>query len=153
MSYQVFWIIENQVLYDNQSGDVTVDEIRALSAEIADMLEDAYQQNRGFVVAILDMREANVTKLLQTHTPAGIRHVTDALDPRIWKMKKGFTILITNRAHVKIIISLITMLVSQPITTVASFDEAIEITANMYPELRETLQTWKGADPLAQQNQ
>ena len=148
MPYQLFWVIKDRVFYDNQTGDVTAQEIHELTTRIGNYLDDAYQRNSGIVIGILDMREANLSNLVQSHTPAGIRHITDAIDPRIWKVKKGFTILITNQSHVKIIISIITMLVSQPITTVASFDEALEITANMYPELRKDLEVWKGVDPL-----
>jgi len=149
MPYQLFWVIKDRVFYDNQTGNVTVEEIHDLTTQIADYLDDAYQTNPGIVIGILDMREANLSNLVQSPTPAGIRPITEAIDPRIWKTKKGFTILITNRSHVKIIISLITMLVSQPITTVAGFDEALDIAANMYPELRAELAAWIGADPLA----
>ena len=149
MPYQLFWVIKDRVFYENQTGKVTASEIHDLTIQIADYLDDAYQRNHGIVIGILDMREANLSNLVQSHTPAGIRQITDAIDPRIWKVKKGFTVLITNRTHVKMVISLITMLVSQPITTVGNFDEALDVAATMYPDLRVELEMWKGADPLA----
>lgn len=148
MPYQVQWMVPDRVLYDSQSGDVTTDEIHDLTTEIADMLDEAYKKNLGVVVAIMDMREANLSHLVQSHSPAGIRRITDAIDPRIWKVRQGFTILITNRKHVQIIISLITKLFAQPLTTVGSFDEAVKVAKTMYPELRDQLDPWEGADPF-----
>jgi hypothetical protein len=147
MPYQVMWLVRDRVLYESQSGDVTLDEIRELTTQIADLLDIAYTKFPGSIVAILDMREANLSHLVESHTPAGIRRIAEAIDPRIWKARKGFTILITSRTHVQIVISLITKVFSQPITTVGSFDEALEVATTMYPELRGVLEGWWGGDP------
>ena len=150
MPYQVLWLVQDRVLYDSQSGDVTVAEIRELTIQIADLLEAAYQKYPGSIVAILDMREANLAHLTDAHSPAGVRRIADAIDPRIWKARKGFTILITTRKHVQVVISLITKIFSQPITTTGSFDEALELAITMYPELEATLGDWRGRDPFAE---
>lgn len=150
MPYQVQWLVQDRVLYDSQFGDVTLDEIRALTVRIADMLESAYANNTGNIVAILDMREANLVTMSESHTPAGIRRIADSIDPRIWKARKGFTILITTRTHVQIVISLITKIFAQPITTVGSFDEALAVATTMYPELEPLLAGWQGRDPFVE---
>src|SRR5690242_10896336 len=123
MPYHVSWLVQDRVLYDRKWDDITPEEIRALNRQIADTLHQAYQKKLGIVIAILDMRDANLSHLMQSHSPAGIRRITDAIDPRIWKVKQGFTILITARKHVKVVISLITKVSAQPMTTVESFDE------------------------------
>ena len=148
MPYQLLWMVPDRVLYDSQWGDVTPDEVHDLTTHIADLLDEAYKKNLGVVVAIMDMREANMAHLVQSHSPTGIRRITDAIDPRIWKVRQGFTILITNRKHIQIIISIITKLFAQPLTTVGNFDEAVMVAKTMYPELREQLDPWEGADPF-----
>lgn len=147
MSYQVKWIIENQVLYIQQAGDVSLDDLRASSKLIADHIFSAYAATpENVVIGIVDMSDARFGSLLRAAIPIVVKQVADIIDPRIWDAKPGFTVLVTSSERAKLAISLVIKISAQPLTTVATLDEALTVISAMYPELRTQLESYKLAD-------
>jgi hypothetical protein len=150
MAYQVWWIVENRVLYIRQPLDLTLEDIRDSTRDIADHIEAAYQHNpTPLIIGVLDMREATVDRLMRSALSVAVKNVVDVIDPRVWKAKPGFIILITTSNTVKLLIYPVIKLSSQPITTVATLAEALTVVSYMYPELQTELDDFRKTDLFA----
>jgi len=150
MTYQVWWIVDNRVLYIRQSPDVTLEDIRASTKAIADHIEEAYKQTpSSLIIGILDMRATTVDRIMRSALSAAIKNVVDVIDPRVWKAKPGFLILVTTSNTVKVIIFPVIRLSSQPLTTVATLAEALTVVSYMYPELQSQLDAYRDSDLFA----
>jgi hypothetical protein len=144
MSYQVFWIVENHVLYISLSGDVTLDDFRDSSKHIADHMDAAYSSGSSdIIIGIIDLREAALAMLLRSVISAAAQAIADVIDPRIWNAKPGFTVLITTSEAAKMLTSIIIRLTSQPMTTIGTLAEALTVVSYMYPELQTQLDVYR----------
>jgi hypothetical protein len=145
MTYDVSWIIENHVLYIHYQGEVSLGDIRQSTRDVVDWVEAVYEQNpENTVIGVVDLTEANLNQILWTTTlNIIVKQVKDVIDPRITRLKTGFVALITDSERARIVISLLLRLFSQPLTTVASLDEALAIIDSMYPELAEQLEHYR----------
>lgn len=147
MSYQAFWIIKHRVLYNQLAGDITLDDFRGISKETADLITDAYTSLPGqMVIGVIDIREANLGQFLRLAMTAAVQNIADVIDSRVWKAKSGFVILITTSQSAKVITGMVIRLSAQPMTTVATLDEALTVVSYMYPELQAELNTFKTTD-------
>lgn len=147
MSYQVVWILPYQVLYIQEEGRLELDDIRDSTRLVAEHMMDAQDKApENTIIGIVDMQNASVNKLLRNALPLTIQSLSDVIDPRLWKLKQGFVVLITTSQSAKVIISLLIRLSAQPLTTVANFDEALAIIISMYPELATPLNEFKATD-------
>lgn len=147
MAYQVFWIVQHRVLYIQLAGDIVLDDFRDSSRQIADYMDEAYQTLPGSVViGIIDLREAHLGQFLRLAIAAAVQSIADVLDPRVWKAKSGFVVLITTSQSAKIITSMVIRLTTQPMTTIGTLDEALTVVGYMYPELHDPLNAFKETD-------
>ena len=109
--------------------------------DIADMLAVSYQDApTNTIIGLVDMSHANLESLLRSAVTVVVKQVSDVIDPRIWQSKPGFTILITGSERAKIMISLVVKISNQPMTSVGSMEEALNIIRSMFPELNEALE-------------
>jgi len=145
MAYDVSWIIENHVLYIHYQGKVSLDDIRQSTRQVVDWVEAVYEQNpENTVIGVVDLTEANLNQILWTTTlNIIVKQVKDVIDPRITRLKTGFVALITDSERARTVISLLLRLFSQPLTTIASLDEALTVIASMYPELAAQLEHYR----------
>jgi|GEM_PF-6112000 len=135
MAYQVSWIVQHRVLYVRESGRVTLDDIRESTKLIADYMDDAYANSAALVIGIIDLRESKFALSLRT-LANGVQNIASVVDPRHWKAKPGFVVLVTTGESAKYITSLVIGLSKQPMTTVATIEEALMVVRYMYPELQ-----------------
>lgn len=142
MAYNVFWILEHRVLYISQSEQVTLEDIRLSSREIADSMEEAYKSGAAFIIGVLDMSSADLSRLLRSVLTTAADEIASVIDPRVWNAKPGFIILITASETARTILSLVVRLSSQPMTTVGTVDEALTVVGYMYPELAAELKAY-----------
>jgi hypothetical protein len=144
MSYQVSWIIPNHVLYIRYTDDLTLDDLRDSSRLMMEHLEVAYRDTpQNVITGVVDIREADLGSLFRSIMTVVVKQIADVIDPRIWKAKSGFVILITSSEYAKTAVSLVVKLSSQPMTTVATLDEALTVIASMYPELQTQIEDYK----------
>ena len=144
MSYQLSWVIPHRVFWLRQEAEVTLEQIRGFTREIADYIEVANRNTPdAALIGIIDMREADFSSLLRSALSLIVNQISEVVDPRIWKAKPGFVTLIINSERGQLAISLVIKISAQPMTTVATFDEALTIIGAMYPELEATLTTYK----------
>ncbi|MEQ8673698.1 MAG: hypothetical protein RLP44_11965 [Aggregatilineales bacterium] len=147
MSWQVYWIIENSVLYGNLSGNVTLEGIQGISTEIADHVEEAQKRKpQNVTIGIVDMREARIDMVVRALASARLHKIFDAVDARVWRFKPGFTVLIRSGDYVSMLVSVIIRISNQPMTTVGSLEEALEVITSMYPELSAQLDSYAQTD-------
>lgn len=143
MSHQVYWVIEDHVLYASQYGNISLESIHDISKDIADIVEASHQRAPDNVtIGIVDMREVRVDMVIRALASASIHKIFDVVDPRVWKFKPGFTVLITASDYVSMLVSIIIKISNQPMTTVGSLEEAIEVIKSMYPELTKQLDSY-----------
>ena len=145
MTYQVSWVIEDHVLYIHYSGNISLDDIRQSTRDVVDLIEAIYEQHpENTAIGVVDLTEANLNQILWTTTLSiVVKQVTDVIDPRITRLKTGFAVLITGSERARTVISLLLRLFSQPLTTVASLDEALTVIEAMYPKLGERLSHYR----------
>jgi hypothetical protein len=147
MAYQVFWVIQHRVLYIQLAGEITIDDFRYSSVEIGDAITEAYEQSLGnMVIGIVDLQQANLGRFLRLAMTTAVKTIADAIDPRCWQAKPGFTVLITSSQSARMITSLVIRMTSQPLTTVATLGESLTVVSYMYPELQEQLDTFKATE-------
>ena len=147
MSWQVYWIIEDNVLYGNLSGNVTLEGIQGISKEIADQVEEAQKRKpENVTIGIVDMREARIDMVVRALASARLHKIFDAVDARVWRFKPGFTVLIRSGDYVSMLVSVIIRISNQPMTTVGSLEEALEVITSMYPELGAQLDSYAQTD-------
>ena len=147
MSWQVYWIIENSVLYGNLSGNVTLEGIQGISTEIADNVEESQKREpQNVTIGIVDMREARIDMVVRALASARLHKIFDAVDARVWRFKPGFTVLIRSGDYVSMLVSVIIRISNQPMTTVGSLEEALEVITSMYPELSAQLDSYAQTD-------
>lgn len=140
MAHQVDWIAKYHVLSIRYTGSITLDDIHASTVEVADHLTEAYQNAPDhLIIGVVDMQDTGLGQVIRSVLPTVARRISEIIDPRIWKAKPGFVILITTSETAKLLISLIIRLYSQPMTTVASLDEALNVIRHMYPDLEPLL--------------
>lgn len=149
MAYQVLWIVEHRVLHISLSGQLTLDDFRDSSREIADYLDHAYQSGARLVIGIVDVREAALGQLLHSVLSTTVEEISTAVDSRLWKAKPGFIVLVTTSESAKALTSLVIRLSSQPLTTVATLAEALMVVSYMYPELQAQLDSYRDNNPFA----
>lgn len=144
MAYDVSWIIENHVLYIHYQGEVSLQDVRESTRDVVDLIEAAYEQHpENAVIGVVDLTEASLNQILWTTLSVVVKQVTDVLDPRIGRLKTGFAVVITGSERVKTVISLLLRLFSQPLTTVASLNEALTVIESMYPEFAAQLERYR----------
>lgn len=135
MAYEVSWIVQHHVLYTRFLDEITLDDFRGVSTAAADMLDLAYaSDSSGIIIGIVDLSNASLGPLLRYAT-AVVKDISSMIDPRVWKAKPGFVVLITVSETAKLVTSLIIHISKQPMTTVGSIEEALTVVRSMYPEL------------------
>lgn len=134
MPYQVAWIVEYQVLYVREYGEVTLDDIRDSTRIVADEMDTAYASATPLVIGIVDLRDSRFGVSVRV-LAGGVQHIANVVDPRLWKAKPGFVVLITTGEAAKYITSLVIALSKQPMTSVGTLEEALMVVRSMYPEL------------------
>lgn len=149
MAYNVFWIVEHRVLYISESGQVTLEDIRLSTQEVAAAMEEAYQSGAALIIGVLNVRHADLSRLIRSALTTTIDEIASVIDPRLWKAKPGFIILITTSETAKTLLSLVVRLSSQPMTTVGTVDEALTVVSYMYPELAAELKAYRHDDRSA----
>lgn len=143
MAYQVYWIIQNHVIYVSLSGDITLDDFRESSKQIADYMDIATSQGASnIIIGIVDLTDAKLGFLVRS-TMSGAPDISDMIDPRHWKAKPGFVVLITMSEAAKLLTSIIIRISRQPMTTVATLKEALLVVRYMYPELQTELEAYE----------
>lgn len=151
MAYKVSWIVPNRVLYILQTGDITLEDIRLSSVQIADHLESAYASSGGtMVIGVVDMRDIRLGHVMRSVVTAAVKDIANVIDSRVWRAKPGFVVLITGSDSAKLLVSLIIRISSQPLTTVGTMAEALTVVSYMYPELKEELDQYRDSDEQAQ---
>ncbi len=147
MSYQLSWVVPNRVFWLRQQDEVTLENIRNFTREIADYIDVANQvEPHRVLIGIIDMRDADLSSLLRTAISLVVNQISAVIDARIWQAKPGFVTLITNSDRGQFAISLVIKISSQPMTTVADFDEALTVIRAMYPELEAQLVAYQEPD-------
>jgi hypothetical protein len=143
MAYQVHWIIQNHVLYVGLSGDITLDDFRDSSRQIADYMDVAYQSEASsIIIGIIDLQQAKLGGILRSAISAA-QDIADVIDARVWKAKPGFVVLITVSEAAKMLTSILIRISKQPMTTVGTMREALMVVRYMYPELQTELDTYQ----------
>ncbi len=141
MAHDVYWMIENHVIYTKYTGEITLDDIRGSTQMIADLLEGAYANApHNTIIGVVDTHEGVLTSMLRAAVSMVVQQVADVIDKRVWKAKPGFTVLITTNQHAKMIIALLVRLANNPMTTVETLDEALMVIGTMYPELADQIE-------------
>lgn len=144
MPYQVYWMIPDHVMYMKFTGEVSLDDLRDSTQQIADFLASAYKNApENTIVGMVDMGDARLDSLFWSAMSIVVKQVADVVDPRLWRSKPGFTVLISNSEIAKTAISLVIKISNQPMTSVATLDEAIMTVGAMYPELMEALDAYQ----------
>jgi len=144
MAYHVSWIIEDHVLYIDYKGEVSLDDVRGSTHDVVDLIEGTYRRKpESIVTGVVDLQGASLRTILWTTLNIVVKQVNDVIDPRIRDLKTGFAVLITGSERAKTVISLLLRLFSQPLTTVASLDEALTVIEAMYPKLEERLGNYR----------
>jgi hypothetical protein len=143
MAYQVHWIIQNHVIYIALSGDITLDDFRDSSRQIADYMDVAYQSEASsIIIGIIDLQQAKLGGILRSAISAA-QDIADVIDARVWKAKPGFVVLITVSEAAKMLTSILIRISKQPMTTVGTMREALMVVRYMYPELQTELDTYQ----------
>ncbi|MDX2075910.1 MAG: hypothetical protein SFZ02_05730 [bacterium] len=143
MAYDVHWIVKYQVIYVGLLDDITLDDFRDSSKQIADYMDEAYSQEVTHkIIGVIDLTHAKLGTLMR-FTLSAAQDIANVIDPRNLKAKPGFTILVTVSEVAKLITGLVIRLSRQPMTTVATLDEALNVVGNMYPELKIQLTTYQ----------
>ncbi|MBZ0280407.1 MAG: hypothetical protein K8L97_06675 [Anaerolineae bacterium] len=146
MAYQVFWIVQNHVLYVSLSGDITLDDFRGVSKKSADYMDAAYASGTSsIIIGIIDLTDANLGKLMRSAVSAA-QDISNVIDARHWKAKPGFVVLITVSDSAKMLTSFIIRISKQPMTTVGTMNEALMVVRYMYPELQTQLDDYRGGE-------
>lgn len=152
MAYQVHWVIQNHVLYIGLSGDISLDDFRDSSKQIADYMDDAYaSESASVIIGIIDLQQAKLGVLMRSAISAA-QDIADVIDARVWKAKPGFVVLITVSEAAKMLTSLLIRISKQPMTTVGTMHEALMVVRYMYPELQTELEIYEGSHPPAGSN-
>ncbi|MBK8020896.1 MAG: hypothetical protein IPK19_05570 [Chloroflexi bacterium] len=142
MAYRVEWIVQDRVLYMREYDAVQLEDIRDISQRAADLLEAAYRSGARLVIGIVDLSDAR----FETSLPLfrhGLEEIAAAVDPRMWKAKPGFVVLITTTEAARDITSFVISTSKQPLTTVETLDEALLVVRYMYPELQAQLDAYR----------
>jgi hypothetical protein len=143
MAYDVHWIVKYQVIYIGLLDDISLDDFRDSSKEIADYLDEAYSQEVTHkIIGVIDLTHAKLGTLMR-FTLSAAQDIANVIDARNLQAKPGFTILVTVSEVAKLITGLVIRLSKQPMTSVASLDEALNVVANMYPELKIPLNNYQ----------
>jgi hypothetical protein len=149
MSYHVSWIIPNHILYIHYTDELLLDDLRASSKLIAEHMETAHEEApQNIITGVVDIRDADLGSLLRSMLTVVVRQIADVIDPRLWKAKSGFIVLVTGSERARTAVSLVVKLSSQPMTTVGSLDEALTIVGSMYPELQAQIEEYKKTTPV-----
>jgi hypothetical protein len=152
MSYRVFWIVEHHVLYIRLSGHIGLDDFHDSSKHIADLMDEAYAKDTAnIIIGVIDLRDASLGMLVRSAITASAQTIADVIDPRVWKARPGFTILITTSDAARMLTSIIIRLTTQPMTTVGTLAEALMVVSYMYPELQTQLTAYTD-DPRSAEN-
>ncbi len=143
MAYKVFWIVENHVIYVSLSADITLDDFRHSSKQIADYMDEAYRTGTtDIIIGIVDLTEARLGPLMRSALSVA-PEISNVIDPRHWQAKPGFVVLVTLSDAAKLLTSLIIRISRQPMTTVGSLKEALMVVRYMYPDLAEQIATYE----------
>ncbi|MBI5929747.1 MAG: hypothetical protein HY862_10585 [Chloroflexi bacterium] len=149
MAYQVHWVIQNHVLYISLSGDITLDDFRDSSKQIADSMDEAYKsESASIIIGIIDLQQAKLGMLMRSAISAA-QDIADVIDTRVWKAKPGFVVLITVSEAAKMLTSVLIRISKQPMTTVGTMHEALMVVRYMYPELQTELEVYERNQPPA----
>ncbi len=147
MAYTVSWIVEDRVIYVSLYGEITLDDFRESSKQIADYLDIAYARANGeIVVGVIDLTAAGLGVLLRS-TVSAAQDISNVVDPRHWEAKPGFVLLITQNDVAKLLTSIVIRISKQPMTTVGSLEEALMVVRSMYPELQAQLEAYQASHP------
>ncbi|MFN8529810.1 MAG: hypothetical protein U0670_14490 [Anaerolineae bacterium] len=149
MAYNVFWIVEHRVLYIDESEQITLEDIRLSTRETAAAMDEAYQSGAALIIGILNVSHADLSRLMRSVVTTTVDEIASVIDPRLWKAKPGFIILITASETAKMLLSLVIRLSSQPMTTVGTVEEALTVVSYMYPELADALKSYRHDDRSA----
>ncbi len=143
MAHRVFWIIEDRVLNTSMFDEITLDDFRESSAQIADMMDAAYSRaNSGIIIGIIDLTGARFGTLMRSALTV-TQEISTVIDARLWHAKPGFVILITTSDLAKLLTSVIIKISRQPMTTVGTRDEALTVVCYMYPEMQGQIDTYR----------
>ncbi len=145
MPHTINWVLNNRIIYIRYQGLIILDDVQESSKCIADKLFDGYKsKSENRIIGIIDICEANLESIFGLGISIATKQLTEVMDPRIFKAKPGFCVLITNSEIAKTVVSIIIKVASQPMTTVATLAEAKNNIIAMYPELKEYLndQDW-----------
>ncbi|MBL8133165.1 MAG: hypothetical protein JNL42_14990 [Anaerolineae bacterium] len=142
MPYRVEWIVQYRVLYIREYDEVSLDDIRHITRETADLMEEASRSSAALLIGIIDLNDAHLGTSLPIFS-LGLDEIAAAVDPRMWKARLGFVALITTTEVVRDMTAFVISRSRQPLTTVASLDEALLIVRYMYPELQAQLNTYR----------
>jgi hypothetical protein len=149
MAYQVDWIVRHHILYITFTGDITLEDFQQSSKIISDEMDAAYAADAsGIIIGIVDLREASLGRLLRLGVAAA-QDISGVLDPRVWKAKPGFVVLITLSDTARLLTSILIKLSKQPMTTVGTMPEALTVVSYMYPELQSRLDAFRDSQPSA----
>lgn len=153
MAHQGFWMVQHRVLYLSMSDDVILDDFRGISRLAADKLEEvsAHAPN-NLVIGIVDLRAAKLVQMMRRVVSAAVQNIAEVIDPRIWKAKPGFVVIITTSDSAKMMTALVIRLYAQPMTSVGTLDEAITVVGSMFPELTAQMDAYRDKDPLINPN-
>ena len=139
MAYKVHWIVKYNVLYTSLSGDITLDDFRESTREVADLMDDAYQSgSKNIIIGVIDLTEAKLSMLVRSAVSVS-QDISDVIDPRVWNAKPGFVVLVTVSTSAQMLTSIIIRISKQPMTTVGNLEEALTVVRYMYPELQTQL--------------
>lgn len=152
MAHHVFWMVQQHVLYLSMTEDIVLDDFRGISRLAADRMDEVTMHApERLIIGIVDLRAAKLGQMLRLAVSAAVKSIADMIDPRIWKVKPGFVVIITTSESAKIITALVIRLYAQPMTSVGTLEEAIAIVCNMFPELTEQMEAYRDQDPLINQ--
>lgn len=140
MPYKTSWIIKYRLILQQITGELDPSDISNLTATLADFIEEAQAQGYTNLPAIFDMREMEGELPEQTFTSIEMEEFISTLDPRLLNIKRGFLILITPNKKVSSYVSIINQIFAQPMTTVQTMEEALDIIRSMYPKLSKLLE-------------
>lgn len=139
MPYKISWIIKHRLIVQHISGELNPSEIHELTALLADHLKEASTHGYNNIPAIFDMSDIKGDLPEQALTTIEIKDFMSALDPRLLNIKRGFLVLIAPSERVSNYVSIINKIFTQPMTTVHTMAEALDIIKHMYPKLGKLL--------------
>ncbi|MDX2139261.1 MAG: hypothetical protein SF123_14340 [Chloroflexota bacterium] len=149
MAYHVSWIVRHQVLYISLSDEITLADFRDSTKQIADYMDDAYSTGTtNLIIGIIDLTHAKLGFLMRSAISVA-QDISDVIDPRHWNAKPGFVVLITVSEAAKLLTSVIIRISKQPMTTVASLNEALAVVCSMYPDLQTQIDTYQASEHSA----